>query len=201
MIWASWKWASWQSVCETSLTGMHANCTTAESWSWAASISLYERQVINWVHYWLRKQPNYSWGSGDLWKMIPLKILLNTLTRSGWWRTIPGHSLRERLPMGQFLCKLGDLLAKWSKNRDPTSPNYTKFCCKRTITLPHWTRAYQWAQKNREVLQHRGRSCVQYFTAVSGMPPTSTETLKDFEKKEMQKHLMSLENYSLIRGW
>ena len=46
--------------------------------------------VINWVHCWLRKQPNYSWGSGDPWKMIPLKILLNTLMRSGWCRTIPG---------------------------------------------------------------------------------------------------------------
>lgn len=93
------------------------------------------------------------------------------------------HSLRKRLPVGQFLCKLEDLLAKWSKNRDPTSPNYTEFCCRRTITLPHWTRAYQWAQENRKVLQRRGRSCVQYFTAASGMPPISTATLKDENAK------------------
>jgi len=37
--------------------------------------------------------------------------------------------------------------------------------------------------ESREVLQRRGRRCVQYFTAASGMPPISTETLKDFEKK------------------
>ena len=41
--------------------------------------------------------------------------------------------------------------------------------------------------ESREVLQRRGRRCVQYFTAASGMPPISTEMLKDFGKKESAK--------------
>ena len=64
------------------------------------------------------------------------------------------HTLRERLPVGQFLNDLDRLITKWSTSRDPNCVNYIPFVLATTITLRYWTSAYQWASLNKTVLQH-----------------------------------------------
>lgn len=49
------------------------------------------------------------------------------------------HTLRERLPVGQFLNNILELLITWSKDRDPESPNCKMFCEVPTTPLQQWT--------------------------------------------------------------
>lgn len=62
------------------------------------------------------------------------------------------HTLRERLPVGQFLNNVQSLLLKWSKDRNPESPNFKKFSEVVSVSLQQWTVAYQWAMTNEKVL-------------------------------------------------
>jgi hypothetical protein len=58
------------------------------------------------------------------------------------------HTMRERLPVGQFFNNILELLITWSKDRDPESPNYKKFCEVTTTSLQQWT--YHWAMLNKK---------------------------------------------------
>lgn len=93
------------------------------------------------------------------------------------------QTLRERLPVGQFLNTLVYLLEKWSTNRDPQRVNHVPFAEEPTLSLKLWTTAYQWALSNKEVLVRTlNKNCIQYFTASSKMK-------KPIDKKSLQKYL------------
>ena len=74
------------------------------------------------------------------------------------------HTLRTRLPVGQFLQSGSELLEKWSYARNPASVNCIPFAAVRSHSLAHWTAAYQWAGKNSKVLQvdDEGRTSLFY---------------------------------------
>lgn len=61
------------------------------------------------------------------------------------------HTLRERLPVGQFLNCLDNLLLKWSKERDHLLPTYKPFSLEPTISIKDWTEAYQWVLLNKNI--------------------------------------------------
>ena len=52
------------------------------------------------------------------------------------------HTLRKRLPVGQFMNGVGDLIRKWSADRNPASVNCVPFSESYTISLKEWTTAY-----------------------------------------------------------
>lgn len=53
------------------------------------------------------------------------------------------HTLRGRLPAGQFFCNVVLLIANWSKTRNQKSVNGIQFAEVRSILLVEWTIAYQ----------------------------------------------------------
>ena len=57
------------------------------------------------------------------------------------------YTLKERLPVGQFLHTVADILRNWSESRSPANINCKHFATVPTISLSEWTRAYQWAIK------------------------------------------------------
>lgn len=94
-----------------------------------------------------------------------------------------GHTLRERLPVGQFLTSVIELLETWSHRRDPASVNCLKFADTPSIPLKVWTSAYQWAVGNRKVLQRSHGSGTNYFVTSSAMKePLTTNLLATYEK-------------------
>lgn len=84
-------------------------------------------------------------------------------------------TLRERLPLGQFLSCVVKMVRNWSKDRDPKSVNCKHFAETATVSLPSWTSAYQWASTNKPVLERDATNCKQYFVTSS----TTTATISD----------------------
>ena len=66
------------------------------------------------------------------------------------------HIIKERLPVGQFLHNVVDLVRKWSsERRDPSTLNCTAFADEVTMFLKEWTEAYQWASQS-QILERNG---------------------------------------------
>ena len=59
------------------------------------------------------------------------------------------HTMRERLPVGQFLSVMVEIVNEWSDRRNPVSPNCIKFKKTPKVSLAEWTKAFQWAAENR----------------------------------------------------
>ena len=74
------------------------------------------------------------------------------------------NTLRERLPVGQFLHCCVDMVKDWSERRNPTSVNCVHYAEIRSINTRMWTEAYQWVTQNVAVLQCTRGNCVQYFS-------------------------------------
>jgi hypothetical protein len=89
------------------------------------------------------------------------------------------HSLRERLPVGQFVNKVVHLVTQWSERRNPNSVNCIEFAEIPRISLQLWTVAYQWAAADKAILQrpHEKDGCTQYFVASSAANKSITEKL------------------------
>ena len=90
------------------------------------------------------------------------------------------HTLRERLPVGQFVNVTESMVRQWSKRRDPRSINCVFFSDTRSISLKLWTAAYQWVAQKTAVLQRSADDCTQYFTFSS---QTETEITPKIVKK------------------
>ncbi|KAK7601130.1 hypothetical protein V9T40_008571 [Parthenolecanium corni] len=87
------------------------------------------------------------------------------------------HTLRERLPVGQFLNSVMELLMKWSSIRNPDATNCISFAKYPYISLRQWFVAYQWASQNKKVLKRKMENCTQFFTSSSSMKSSLTEEL------------------------
>jgi len=56
------------------------------------------------------------------------------------------HTLRERLPLAQFLqIAISKILPSWSSARDPKNKNCKPFALSPSKSLELWTKSYQWA--------------------------------------------------------
>jgi len=90
------------------------------------------------------------------------------------------HTMRERLPVGQFLSTTLEIVLQWSETRDPESANCIEYATTPKVSLPQWTKAYQWAVEKsdwgggRYVLY-----CVIYFD------PDNKEKVKAVQGGEM----------------
>lgn len=95
------------------------------------------------------------------------------------------NTLRERLPVGQFLTCAANMMRRWSQQRDPHCVNCTHFADTASISLPLWTSAYQWATANAPVLHRTTSNSVQYFvTSSQTSTPITTKLLSQFQRRE-----------------
>lgn len=90
------------------------------------------------------------------------------------------NTLRERLPVGQFLNCMADMVEKWSHRRDLSSVNCLPFAEKPVVSLKQWTDAFQWAARNSAVLQRDDDvlRTTRYFVTSSKKGEAITSTLR-----------------------
>lgn len=98
------------------------------------------------------------------------------------------HTFRERLPVGQFLNLVLDLVTDWSKQRDPASANCISFAESPDITMKIWTAAYQWASENRKILKqpHCKPGFERFFTSAGWNKPITKQMLACFLTEQGQ---------------
>jgi MULE transposase domain/SWIM zinc finger len=78
------------------------------------------------------------------------------------------YTLRERLPMHQFLSSLRNMVFDWSLNCDPIRPNAKPFAHKPTVNLKLQTAAYNWKREKPSVLFREDGSTKTYFVSSAG---------------------------------
>lgn len=102
------------------------------------------------------------------------------------------HTLRERLPVGQFMNSAAELVHTWSARRDPNSVNCVHFAKIPTISLKTWTLAYQWASQNKNVLQRpheNTENCTTFFVPSSTLrTPLTQQVLRAHLNREGKWH-------------
>jgi len=95
------------------------------------------------------------------------------------------NTLRERLPVGQFLNCMSEIVKMWSRSRDPLSVNCVVFAESPTLSLKLWTDAFNWAVSNRPMLQHDKNDCTKFFVWSSRMEgPITPQMLRKFQRCE-----------------
>ena len=94
------------------------------------------------------------------------------------------QTLRERLPLNQFLAGAVNLVGKWLRRCNPTSINCAEFATTRSISLQLWICACQWATSNVPVLQREMDDCTEYFISPSEADtPITARMLAKFERR------------------
>jgi len=95
-----------------------------------------------------------------------------------------GHTLRELLPVGQFLHSFTNTVHTWPEDRDPGNINCVKFAACPNVPLKVWILAYQWAIENRTVLQRIDTHGTHYFFVSSILKkPLMPKFLATFERQ------------------
>ncbi|KAB0790703.1 hypothetical protein PPYR_14849, partial [Photinus pyralis] len=90
------------------------------------------------------------------------------------------HTLRERLPVGQFMEALRtSLVEKWSYERNPENPNYKPFFSTIKLTTKLWTDAYQWVKLKPKMFEEKSNEKTIYYTK-------STNATEVLNQEEMQ---------------
>lgn len=142
-----------------------------------------DNEVIVFVTYlekeWFISQPNWYEGAARGFPSTNNGVeATNSIIKSE-------HTLRERLPIGQFLNCSMDMVKKWSQRRDPKSVNCVFFNETPSISLELWTQAYQWVAQKIPVLQRDTDGRVEYFCSSSKtQTPITAKLLQDFERQE-----------------
>ena len=94
-------------------------------------------------------------------------------------------TVRLRLPVGQFLHNITDLLESWSRRRDPASVNCTAYSNTPAISLPTWTAAYQWASGDHDVLERKTSDGAFLFVSSAKFKKSiSGSLISKFEREE-----------------
>ena len=89
------------------------------------------------------------------------------------------HTMRERLPVGQFLSTTLEIVLQWSETRDPESANCIEYATTPKVSLPQWTKAYQWAVEKKTVIEEAAGT---FFTASSTSIQITKKRLKQYKE-------------------
>ena len=139
-------------------------------------------RVTDFVNYlekeWFLKYPNWYEGDslGQPSSNNGLESTNGVIKRN--------KTLRERLPVGQFLNCTAEMIQKWSRCRDPLSVNSAPYAEAATPSLKLWTDAFQWAVSNSLMLQRDEDDCTVYFVASSRMAPITPRISKKYQVRE-----------------
>ena len=82
--------------------------------------------------------------------VIPVRTMASRQTNNVLKRE---NTARERLPVGQFLNTLVDVVREWSKAKNSEEVNCIPFYETPFIELRHWTDAYLRAMANAKVIK------------------------------------------------
>ena len=105
---------------------------------------------------WQKKYPNWYEGAAENYPSTnnALEATNGVIKKE--------HTLRERLPVGQFLNCMAEMVKKWSEARDSSSINCVLFAETKSVSLKMWTSAYHWALSTSPMLQHDEESRTQH---------------------------------------
>lgn len=107
------------------------------------------------------------------------------------------HTLRERFPLSRFLVVAEEMVHQWS-NKYITNPEDNYIANIPSLTTKHWTEAYQWAKKTKEVIMLRKDDNYNYYQIPAGQATNCEvfdaqwESFDDFKKQNFSKWLVSL---------
>jgi hypothetical protein len=165
--------------CESTLTFEKASLLFCKKWKRHP-----DQRVKDFIHYfheqWLIKYPCWYEGAAR-----GLPSTNNGVEATNSWMK-RSHTLRERLPVNQFLVKVFELVHSWSERRDPGCRNYVEFAETPSVPLRVWTQAYHWALANKRVVEmNDGAGGTAYFIGSSRLTKPLTLTLaKQYMKTE-----------------
>lgn len=140
-------------------------------------------RVNNFLEYfekeWFQKYPNWYEGAA------PGHPSTNNGVESTNAAIKRENTLRERLPVGQFLTCMAEMVEQWSRRRDPSSINCVTFAETPIPSLQLWTEAFQWAISPSAALQRDTEDGTEYFVSSSRVKEVVTpKTLRRYEKRE-----------------
>lgn len=164
-------------TCKNKNTFIKATQLFLEKWK---SIEGYE-QIKIFIKYfnseWIEK--NSNWYEGIAIGYPSTNNGLESISAS----LKKEHTLREKLPVKQFLNNVVELLSKWSLN-------CKKFSEVKTISLKEWTSGYEWVLKNKNVLRKDIENGTNFYV-------TSSNSDEQLINEEMLENYLELqENWS-----
>jgi hypothetical protein len=111
-----------------------------------------------------------------------------------------GHTLRNRLPILEFLGGLQDrLLPAWSKDRGPDCPTQKTFAQLPTLSTATWSKAYAFAHENRQMLSRREGDQRLYFIKATGGADLTEEVLEGRLRRLEERSWGTWEEYAADR--
>ncbi len=113
----------------------------------------------------LHNHPNWfaGYAPGDPSTNNALESTNNVIKAEG--------TLRERLPINQFLAWMDAQMIKWSTERNSENLNHKTFSDVPTKSLAVWTAAYQWSKQQYTVLKSSEGAVDSYFFSAQGKDP------------------------------
>ncbi|CAF0857349.1 unnamed protein product [Rotaria sordida] len=90
-------------------------------------------------------------------------------------------TLRERLVLSRFTVVIFSIVNKWSKERNPTLINSKIFEHQPSITLSHWTDAYNWVKLNKEVISISNDDTTTYYLPAGEEITITGKEIKRYE--------------------
>jgi len=91
-------------------------------------------------------------------------------------------TVRERLPVGQFLVRAEEVVRRWSEERDTSSINCKIFA--RSGVVRMWTKAYHWALQKKVVIEWKQKHSTMYYTAAACSDPITSDRFATIKAKE-----------------
>jgi hypothetical protein len=114
-------------------------------------------------------------------------------------RTIKDEgTFRERLSMLHFMKVVFKMICKWSRERNPNSPNCYAYATEPVLELKDWTDAYMWAKANVPTMEHRveGRRFLVFFSREANVRLTPRKVERIIE---LHLRLRDFVNYEEVK--
>ncbi|CAF2911546.1 unnamed protein product [Rotaria sp. Silwood2] len=157
--------------------------TTLFMQKWKYNTKEKNQSVLDFLEYfddeWLKSNP--GWYEGIRLYTPSTNNALEAINR-----TIKDDgTFREHHVLSRFLTASSNIVRNWSINRDPSSANPKQFATEPTITLDLWTRSYQWAKSNKNIICIPNDSAKIYYIPARDLRSVSQTNLNRYRKQKI----------------
>lgn len=156
-----------------------------------------DQDVLDFIEYfedeWIKLNPNWFEGYNNP-NNVPSQST-NNGNESLNDNFKAEDTLRERLPMPEYLACILSAVNKWSCRRDPLNINCKHFLTQPPISLELWTAAFKWKQTTRILLCTTYPDCY-YVSATDGVEIDSLEVILEYEKQMSQCNWKNFEQFT-----
>lgn len=90
------------------------------------------------------------------------------------------NTLRERLPVSQFLKCAEEIVSNWSQERNPASCNFKNFSLTPSLNLPLMTNGYHFMKQNRVILLRKSGNTIFYYVNSTGFESVSDKCINSY---------------------